>query len=315
MTEVAVRKIRFGVGTPAEGVSFEVLRDHALEAESLGFDSVWLVDHLVTVALPPGNPQPESFTTLTALAASTSTIHVGAMVFCYAFRHPPLFANMLSTLDRISNGRVEFAVGAGWLQKEFESYGYTFPPVGERMQRLEEALQIFKKMWTAEKASFQGKYYHIKDITDCPKPVQKPHPPIWIGGTGEKVLLRLAAKYADRWNGPGLSLAEIKHKSEILDQHCREIGRNPAEVERTWWGSVFIDEDEGRLHHRLDRLTAQSPREGLPRNSIVGTPDQCIKQLQEFIDAGVTYFICLFGRTADIRSTQLFGRRVLPAFR
>jgi len=311
------RKVLFGVETPAEGIEFDVLKAHALEAEKLGYNSVWLVDHILTVAFPHGNPQPDTWTTMSALLASTSTIRVGAMVLCNAFRHAPLMANAAATLDRISKGRLEFAIGAGWYEQEFHAYGYPFPKPAIRMAQLEEALQVFKKMWTEESASFEGKYYTIRDIRDCPKPYQQPHPPIWIGGSGEKKLLRLVAKYGDKWNAPQLGPDEIAHKIEVLEQHCQDVGRDPSEIEKTWWGSVFIDEDEERLKRRLERAAGNTSetRNAFYRSIIAGTPDQVTERLMEFVKVGVSQFVMNFGRVADLRGTQTFAATVMPKFR
>ena len=207
------KTIRFGIEIPQEGATYEDLRIHALEAERLGFHSFWLVDHVIPVF---ANNIPECWTTLTALAAVTKTIRFGPMVLNNSFRHPPLVANMAATLDWISGGRLELALGAGWMEKEYVTYGYEFPSTPVRMERLAEALQICKTMWTEDNPSFEGKHYRISDVTGYVKPIQRPHPPVWLGGTGEKLLLRIAAQDADRGNGPSLSVEDAAGKIAIL---------------------------------------------------------------------------------------------------
>lgn len=312
-----VNGIKFGIQTPQEGVPYEVLRDHWQEAERLGYHSAWLVDHILTVALPHGNPQPDSWTTMSALAAETKKIRFGAMVLCNGFRHPPLFANSAATLDQISKGRLEFGIGAGWYQQEFEAYGYEFPKPAVRMAQLGEALEIFKAIWTQEKVSFEGKYYSVKELADSPKPYQKPHIPIWIGGAGEKLLLRLVAQHANVWNFNRLTVSEVEKKLAILHQHCTDVGRNSREIELTYYGGVFMDDDEDRLRDRLGRRAQQRNQtiEEFVKGNLWGTPQQIAEQIRAYADLGTSQFIVLFGRVSDLRGTQEFAEKVFPLFR
>src|SRR5262249_5631816 len=158
-------------------------------------------------------------------------------------RQPSLLAKMASTLDHVSGGRLEFGIGAGWFEQEYLGYGYDFPAIRTRLEQLEEALQIFRLMWTEEKASFAGRHYRLREAWCNPKPMQKPYPPIMIGGGGEKVLLRLVAQYADRWNFGG-SVAEFRTKLAILEQHCLAVGRDFAAIEKSWFGNIIIEETQ-----------------------------------------------------------------------
>lgn len=306
------RRIHFGIQTPIEGATFAALARHWQTAERLGYDTVWLDDHFYGVVTPPSDASLECWTLMAALARETSTLRFGTLVGCNNYRHPPLVAKMAASLDHISNGRLEFGLGAGWYEQEYLGYGYDFPPIGTRLRQLEEALQVCKLMWTEERASFNGRHYRVADAWCNPKPVQKPYPPIMIGGGGEKVLLRIVAQHADRWNFGG-SVADFRRKIAILDDHCRAVGRAPAAIERTWFGTILIEPNEERLQHRLAKRAARGGAE-LP-HGIAGTPAGVIARINEYVALGVTHFIAMFGRVENLGATELFAREVIPAFR
>jgi F420-dependent oxidoreductase-like protein len=316
MAQVPARSVRFGIQTPQEGARFDALAQHWREAERLGYDTVWLDDHFYGVATPPDVDQLEAWVTLAALARETSTIRLGMLVGCNSYRHPALVGKMAASLDVISEGRLEFGLGAGWFQAEYEAYGYPFPAVRTRLEQLEEALEICVRMWRDEQASFQGKHYQVAKAWNRPAPVQKPHPPILIGGGGEKILLRLVARYAQIWNMGG-SPAELRQKMSVLDRHCAALGRNPAEIERSWFGPVLIDDEPERLSARLRKRAERASTMGaaIDERMIAGTPEQVIDRLQEYVALGVTHFIAMFGRVDDLRATRLFAEQVIPAFR
>jgi len=309
------RVVRFGIQTPQEGTNFLALSDHWKEAEQLGYDTVWLDDHFYGVVTPPQADQLEPWVTMAALARETTTIRFGLLVGCNSYRNPALAAKMAASIDVISGGRLEFGLGAGWFQQEYEAYGYEFPSVRKRLEQLEEALEICVRMWTEERASFAGKHYRVEKAWNRPAPLQKPHPPIVIGGGGEKVLLKLVARYAQTWNMGG-SPEDFRRKIEVLDAHCRAIGRDPEDIERSWFGPVLIDDDPERLEHRLKKRAERAGQAGaaIDRSMIAGTPDQVIERIREFVDLGVTHFIAMFGRVDDLRATRLFAQTVLPAF-
>lgn len=306
--------IRFSIQTPLEGASFAALARHWQAAERLGYDSVWLDDHFYGVVTPPWDDALECWTLMAALARETSTIRLGTLVACNNYRHPPLVAKMACSLDHISNGRLEFGLGAGWFEQEYVGYGYDFPPMGTRLRQLEEALHICTLMWTEESATFTGRHYRVHQAWCNPKPVQKPYPPIMIGGGGEKVLLRIVARYANRWNFGG-SVAEFRHKLPVLDSHCRAVGRNPAEIEKSWFGNVVIEATEEGLHRRLAKRAARAGSPQYDLGAIVGTPAGVIARIREYVAVGVTHFIAMFGRVDRLEATELFAREVMPAFR
>jgi F420-dependent oxidoreductase-like protein len=309
------RRVRFGIQTPQEGASYAALAEHWREAERLGYDTIWLDDHFYGVVLPPHAEQLESWVTLAALARETSRIRFGTLVGCNSYRNPALVAKMAASLDVISGGRLEFGLGAGWFQKEYEDYGYEFPPIKQRLAQFAEALEICVRMWRDDRASFAGQHYRIDGAWNRPQPVQKPHPPIVIGGSGEKVLLKLVARYAQVWNMGG-SPAEFVHKRKILDLHCADVGRDPREIERSWFGPLLIDDDPERLDRRLKkRAAAAGVGAALDERMIAGTPEQVIARIREFTAIGVTHFIAMFGRVDDLRATRMFAEKVIPAFR
>ena len=307
-------RIRFSVQTPVESTTYAALVRHWQRAEELGYDAAWLDDHFYGVATPPSDDSLECWTLMAALARETSRLRFGTLVICNNYRHPPLLAKMASTLDHIGGGRLEFGIGAGWYEHEYKAYGYDFPPIGTRLAQLEEALQIVKLMWTEERASFHGRHYRVERAWCNPKPVQQPHPPIMIGGGGEKVLLRLVARYADRWNFGG-SVDEFGQKLAVLERHCAALGRDVAAIEKSWFGNVIIEPDAARLAERLAKRAARGHGDAYGLNAIVGTPEQIVARLREYIALGVTHFIGMFGRVERLGATELFAREVIQAFR
>lgn len=225
-------KLRFGIKTAQMGGSYEQMRDAWLEADALGFDTAWGHDHLLNQN-DPAAPEEEGWTILAALLALTRRLRGGLMVTANTFRHPAVLAKMATTIDRISGGRLEVGLGAGWFETEHQQYGLPLPPMGERLRRLDEACQVLKALWTERRATVEGRYYQVREAYHEPKPVQAPHPPLVIGGKGEKVLLRIAAQHATEWNLASGTPEEFRHKCRVLDEHCRAVGRDPAGIERS----------------------------------------------------------------------------------
>lgn len=306
--------VRFSIQTPIEGTTFAALARHWQRAEALGYDSAWLDDHFYGVAMPPQADSPECWTLMAALARETTRLRFGTLVMCNSYRHPPLLAKMAATLDQVSDGRFEFGLGAGWFEQEYVAYGYDFPPIGERLARLDEALQICRALWREERASFDGRYYRLREAWCNPKPVQRPHPPIMVGGGGERVLLRLVATHADRWNFGG-SVADFQRKIPILERHCAAVGRDPASIEKSWFGTIIIEPDEAALAARLAKRRARSHGDAYGLHTLAGTPEQLVATLRQYVAAGVTHFIGMFGRVERLGATELFAAAVMPAFR
>ncbi len=285
---------------------WRLLRDTVLECEQLGYHSIWLDDHLMY-----GNwPILECWTTLSALSATTNRIRLGTMVSCSSHRNPAVLAKMASTVDVLSNGRLELGIGAGTQKIEHVAYGLGFPKANVRIERLNEALAVIRRLWTEEKANFTGEYYTLKDAVCEPKPIQKPHPPITVGGSGEK-LLKVTAQYADRFDWGFLpSLDAYKRKLEVLEDHCKSIGRNFLEIERSCWpsGQVLIGSSQKEADAKVSQLKpAGVTLEEFKKNSLAGTPAECRERLNVYRDLGVTCFMLYFGDLPNLEGLKLFA--------
>ncbi|HLL78210.1 MAG TPA: LLM class F420-dependent oxidoreductase [Ktedonobacteraceae bacterium] len=227
-------KLRFGIKTAPQSTTYEAMQRAWLEADATPiFEHAWLFDHFMPINGDTTGPCLEGWTLLSAFAALTKRLRVGVMVTGNTYRHPAVLANMGATVDSISNGRLDFGIGAAWNEMEHNAYGIPFPSKGERLRRLAEACEVIKRMWTETAPDFDGQYYQLKQAYCEPKPVQKPYPPFVIGGSGEKVTLRIAAQYADIWNFVGGGVETFQHKNAVLDEHCAAIGRDPNTIERS----------------------------------------------------------------------------------
>ena len=307
------RKIKFGVTLPQYGASWSQAREVAECAEASGFDSVWVSDHLFGF----GAEDPlEAWTEMTAVAAITRRVELGFLVLCNNYRPPALVAKMATTLDAISEGRLILGTGAGWYAQEYEAYGYEFPGMRTRLEQLEEALEIMKRMWTEEAATFHGLHYHVEGARCRPLPTRKPHPPILIGGGGEKILLKLVARYADVWNNLGLAHGDVAHKLEVLRAHCERIGRDPETIEISQQAVCAVATDRAEAGRRTERVLGELGfLAGRPELAPTGTPDEIVERLKKSHAMGITSWILNFGRRYSPEDVRLFGREVIPAFR
>ncbi|MGH7818299.1 MAG: TIGR03560 family F420-dependent LLM class oxidoreductase, partial [Candidatus Binatia bacterium] len=304
------RAIKFGVTLPQFGGSWSEVRETALLVDESGFDSVWVADHFFGV----GAEDPlEAWTEMTAVAAITRRVEIGFLVLCNSYRPPSLLAKMAATFDNISNGRLIVGYGAGWFQQEYEAYGYDYPSLRTRLDQLEEGLEILKKMWTEDEATFHGVHYHIENARCRPAPVRKPHPPILVGGGGEKILLKLVARYADIWNNLGISHREISHKLEVLRTHCEKVGRSfeDIEISQQTIAAIALDRDAARrrtedVHGEVGFLS------GAPELCLTGTPAEIIERVRKNVDLGITTFIVSFGRHTGAENVRLFSTEVIP---
>jgi F420-dependent oxidoreductase-like protein len=252
---VAERPLRFGIKVAQMGGVYEEMRDAWLEADRLGFDTAWAHDHVLNQN-DISAPEDEGLTALAALLALSKRIRGGLMVGCNTLRHPSLLAKMYTTIDRISGGRVLVGIGAGWFEEEHREYGIELYAAGERIRRLDEACQIMKALWTEPRATVEGRYYQVREAYHEPKPVQKPHPPLVIGGGGEKLTLRVVAKHANEWNFNGKSVDEYRHKAGLLAEHCRAVGRDPSEIEHSAQFQPPAPSDVGEFTDRLRSYVA-----------------------------------------------------------
>ncbi len=270
---------------PAE--LFDRVVAQAKAAEAAGFRLVTVMDHLYQIGGvgQVDEPMLEAWSTLAALARETSRVRLGTLVTGVTYRNPALLAKQATTLDTISGGRAIFGIGAAWNDVEHAGYGYDFPPVRERMDRLEEALTIAKAMFTEDRPSFTGTYYRIDEAFNVPRPVQPGGPPILVGGGGEQRTLKIAARFADMAHWFPLGLDVLHHKTEVLAGHCEAIGRDPATIERTMATPVTVAATEADAKE----LLAGVPPERRPY-VFAGTPEQAADGLRPYLDAGFTGF-------------------------
>ncbi len=296
------------ISDPVE--AYEAMTRVVREAESLGFVSTWLYDHFHTIPAPMQEITFECWTSCAALARDTQQIRIGQMVTCNSYRNPALLAKMASTVDVLSHGRLILGIGAGWYKHEYLAYGYPYPGTHERLQRLNEAVQIILAMWTQEEPTFEGTYYSIRGAINQPKGAQKPHIPLLIGGGGEKVTLRLVAQYADACNIGG-DIPTIKHKLDVLKQHCEEVERDYNSIRRTTlidYCAIASTEEEAIA--KLTPDERQNLDELLPE-SLIGTPAQIRERLREYEDAGIQEIIVRFVDAVQLDSIRMFARECM----
>jgi F420-dependent oxidoreductase-like protein len=272
------RKLRFGIKTAPQHVSYEEMLRVWREADALpAFEHAWVFDHFMPLGPDPTGPCLEGWTLLAAFAAQTERLRVGVMVTGNTYRHPAVLANMGATVDIISRGRLDFGIGAGWNELEHNAYGIPLYAPGERIARFAEACEVIRLMWTEEAPDFEGRYYQLKGARCEPKPVQKPYPPFVIGGSGERKTLRVVAQYASIWNFSGGPVDDFIHKNQVLNEHCAAIGRDPASIERSVQYRVAPGDDLGAVRdtlrgyiqagatHIIPYLTPPYPKDIVPR--------------------------------------------------
>src|SRR5437868_1794648 len=230
--------------------AYETMTSVAQTADEVGFASAWLVDHFHTIPQPSQEVTFECWTSTAALARDTRNIRIGQMVTCNGYRNPALLAKMASTVDVLSRGRLNFGIGAGWYEHEYKAYGYEYPDAPTRLRYLREGVQVILKMWTEEEAYFEGNYYHVRGAINQPKGVQKPHIPMLIGGSGEKVTLKLVAQYGDACNIGYLEPEATARKFEIMRKHCEDVGRNYDDINRTIMLNCSIAESDEQAYQR-----------------------------------------------------------------
>ena len=262
---------------------FDRVVENTLAAEAAGFDLVTVMDHFYQIGLigPEAEPMMEAYMTLAALAARTSRIKLGALVTGVTYRNPALLAKMVTTLDVISGGRALLGIGAAWNESEHAGYGFDYPPIGERMDRLEEALTIIKLMFTEERPSFQGKHYRIDRALNSPRPIQKGGPKVLVGGGGEKRTLKILARHGDIGHWFGGDIEGLKRKTEILEAHCEAENRDPSTVLLTVGVNVVLVEHERDAKAVMDSMPAE--RRAMV---IVAVPAQAAEMLGRYVDLG-----------------------------
>ncbi|WGW14089.1 LLM class F420-dependent oxidoreductase [Saxibacter everestensis] len=288
------------------------------------WESVWVYDHFHTVPAPTEEATHEAYTVLSAVAATTSRVRLGQMCTCVSYRNPAYLAKVAATIDIISGGRMELGIGAGWYEHEWKAYGYGFPRAGERLARLDEGVQIIRQLWRDGISSFTGKHYQTSGALCRPLPLQEGGIPVWVAGGGEKKTLRIAAEYGNYTNFDG-TLDGFRRKSEVLAQHCADVGRDPAEITRSANYIVIIGQTDAEVEHKIERLNDRikpflgpDDQDQVNRwtssRTAIGTPEQIVENLSALKAAGLGYAITVFPDAAyDLSSVELFQREVIPA--
>ena len=266
---------------------FDSVVEQVQAAEGAGFSTVTVMDHLYQIpgVGPITDPMLEGWSVLAALARETSRVRLGTLVTGVTYRNPALLAKTATTLDVISGGRALFGLGAAWNDVEHDGYGFEFPPVRERMDRLDEALTIVRAMFTEERPSFEGRFYRIREALNEPRPIQPGGPPILVGGGGEQRTLRIAARHADLTHWFAIGIEPLRRKTEILERYCAEIGRDPASIERTMGAPVIVAANDAEAQALLERM----PEDRRPFAQ-VGTVQQVAGAMRPYLDAGFTGF-------------------------
>lgn len=274
--------MRFGLDISQHQLTWPEIRDRALFAEDKGFDGVWVFDHFKALYGDPDGPCFEGWSLLAGLAAATQRVRLGALVTGVTYRHPSILAAQATTIDHISDGRLEFAIGAAWFEQEHLELGVDFPSNGHRIEMLEEAVHVARALWTEDEATFEGRHIKLRKARYRPKPVQRPHPPIWIGASGEKRTIPLAGKLADVWHGFG-SPDTLKRRAAILDESAEAAGRDPASILRAT--SLSISEPLDEVHAIAEELSDAGFG-----YLVVSWPGEGRDRVEAFIDAVMSEF-------------------------
>ena len=300
----------------------------AQTAESCGFDSVWLCDHFLTlspdnyvrdagIAAGPESDTPEKqrqssipllecWTALSALSRDTTTVRLGTSVLCNSYRYPAVLAKMAATLDVISGGRVDLGIGAGWFQQEFEAYGIPFPSTGDRVSALAESLQVMRRVWTEPHPTFHGEFYNIDGAVCDPRPAQRPHPPLWVGGEGLRVN-RIAVRHANGINVRWWPAKKCAERRTLLDRECEAIDRDPATLQLSVT-TLLAPTGSRATQEELRARFKSIPDTGL----ISGTPEACVERIREYQDAGIDHFLFTIPDVADSAYLDVIGEQILP---
>lgn len=309
------KKVRFGVTLPQIKRSWQEARDTAQELDALGYDSLWVCDHVYGVPVP-NLPILEAWSQLAAVAAITQRAKLGTLVTPPFFRNPAILAKQIATIDQVAGpGRVIAGLGAGWFQPEFEGTGSPFPSTRERLRALDEMVQILKGLWSQERFSFEGRHFRVKDALCEPKPAQRPE--ILIGGGGERVLMGIAARHADIWNNMAVFQAQLAHKVEALKRRCDELRRDFDELTLSQQCVVVVAEDDASARAALEKagkVYGGHMGAALAEHGIWGDPDGVISRIERHRRLGVTLFVIeFFGRDTRVPA-RLFAEKVMPAF-
>jgi F420-dependent oxidoreductase-like protein len=302
-----------------------VMRDLATYADGGPWDSLWVYDHFHTVPVPTDEATHEAWSLMSAYAATTSRIKLGQMCTAMGYRNPVYLAKVAATADIISGGRIQMGIGGGWYEHEWKAYGYGFPSAGVRLGMLDEGVQIMRDAWRDGRVSLAGKHYQVDGAIVAPKPLQEDGIPLWIAGGGEKVTLKIAAKYAQYTNFTAEPEGFV-HKSKVLEGHCAKVGTDYGAIVRSANFNAIVGSSEAEVAQRVERIRARQIAKANPEaveamlanatspDSASGTPEQIVERLTRMRDLGCEYAILYFPEAAYDRSgIELFEREVIPA--
>jgi F420-dependent oxidoreductase-like protein len=296
-----------GIKDPVE--AYETMTKIAQTADEVGFTCAWLVDHFHTIPHPSQEVTFECWMSTAALARDTNNIRIGQMVTCNSYRHPALLAKMASSVDVLSHGRLNFGIGAGWYEHEHRAYGYEYPDGPERLRHLREAVQIILALWTQEEAVFEGKYYQVRGAINQPKGVQKPHIPLLIGGSGEKVTLKLVAQYGDACN-VGDDPATMKQKLAVLKEHCATVGRDYESIHRTSTTFCLMADSDEQALAQLPAERKASLGERV-KTALIGSPETIRQRLVSYEEAGVQELLIRFVDGTSPEAIRRFAKEFI----
>ncbi len=312
MTRVAIQI------EPQFGFTFQDVVTLAQLAERTGYHALWASDHLLWDDASAQRNCFEAWTLLTALAPLTTTLRLGTLVTCNSYRHPSILAKMVACLDTISGGRIDCGMGAGWKDTEYRAYGIPFPPIGTRMDQLQEGVAILKQLWTHDRVDFQGDHYALEGAICAPKPVQQPLP-LWIGGQGERRLLRLVAEAADGWNMVlGRPVETVRQKIEVLQRHCDAVGRDFNTLDKSLFIFTYVCDSEQEARQlqadQARHLGAESASalEHARTLGLGGSVSQVVETLRRYQALGFDYFVALFPYTHEATQLQRYAEDVWP---
>lgn len=313
--------MRFCVMTePQEGVSYLQLAAVARRADELGFDALFRSDHYTSVRFVPGLASTDAWATIAGLARETSRIRLGTLMSPITWRHPVVLAKTVATVDEMSAGRVELGIGTGWQPVEHEQYGFEFSSIGERFKWLEESLEIITGLWTQDRTTVAGTRFSVTDADFFPKPVQKPHPPILIGGAGARKTPRLVARFAQEWNGILADPQIYRERRNRVVAECEKVGRDPATLTYSLMTGMVIGADHEDFDRRArlicEHLTGSADYgpwiENVGKAWIVGTAEQAAERLAEYANAGCDRVMCQLHALDDLEHLDVIWNEVRP---
>jgi F420-dependent oxidoreductase-like protein len=318
--------VKFGVFVPqgwrmdlveiADPVAkYEAMTNVARVADAGGWDGIWVYDHFHTTPRPEIEATFECWSITSTLARDTTRVRIGQMVGCNGYRNPALYAKIASTVDVASHGRLNAGIGAGWYEHEWRAYGYEWDDIPVRMANFREAVEIIHRLWTEERPVFKGKYYRIDGPINEPKGVQKPHIPLWIGGGGEKVTLKLVARWGDACNVGGGNPETCRQKLAVLQRHCEEQGRDFAEITKSTSINLHLVENEAKGEQETATARGQIPYEEYSRSFLVASVDNAVRRIEDVAAAGINYVIVYLPRLAyDQTPMRRFASEIIPKF-